>query len=52
MPDNATEVLKLIHAVNRNNPHPRYREIELVATDIEKLRRGEPVTVPLINLSK
>lgn len=52
MPDNATEVLKLIRAVNRNNPHPRDPEIELVAQDIEKLRRGEPVTVPLINLAK
>lgn len=52
MPDNAAEVLKLIRAVNRDSPHPRDKEIQLVATDIEKLRRGEPVTVPLINLIK
>ncbi|MHB8535112.1 MAG: tetratricopeptide repeat protein [Sulfuricaulis sp.] len=36
--DNAERVLAQLRSANRGNPHPRDREIGLVASDIEKLK--------------
>jgi tetratricopeptide (TPR) repeat protein len=36
--EGAEEVLKQLRAANKNNPHPRTREIAAVAADIEKLK--------------
>jgi len=42
----AAQVLDSLQQANRGNPHPRTQEIELVARDLERLRRGERVIVP------
>lgn len=42
----AAQVLEILRQANHGNPHPRTREIELVARDVERLRRGERGIVP------
>jgi tetratricopeptide (TPR) repeat protein len=46
LPNEAAQILAILQQANRGNLHPRTREIELVARDIERLRRGERVIVP------
>ncbi|MEX2164128.1 MAG: hypothetical protein WD823_07790 [Sulfuricaulis sp.] len=40
-PDNAEQVLLMLRSANEDNPHPRTKELELLAEDIEKLKRGK-----------
>jgi len=42
----AEQILENLKQANRGNLHPRTREIELVARDVERLRRGERNIVP------
>jgi tetratricopeptide (TPR) repeat protein len=44
--DNAERVLEQLRSANRGNPHPRNQSIDFVASDIEKLKRGEVITMP------
>ena len=44
--DNTERVLGQLRAANQGNPHPRDQSINLVASDIEKLKRGEKITMP------
>ena len=41
-----SQVLESLQQANRGNLHPRTQEIELVARDLERLRRGERVIAP------